>query len=206
MPFNILAHIKMEIKAIQKIVDIPRLYGPLATVTATVIYHLGSLYFGYSIAVFSLAPFLALASVLGLRSGLICAAWLSAYAWYAIPSDPARIIQIWIGLFLIAIIVGSETRALRQALAEAQAGVEARRMVDNLNGNIIRVEEARLSLLSILEANRLDEPTRNRLRSVLHTLNNLALATQGWKELRDLKADIERARTQPLEGGSDAVE
>lgn len=191
---EILTYFKMQIKHFQQIIYLPRLYGPAATVVATALYHAGSLYFGYSAAVLPLAVFLALASLLGLWSGLICAAWLSLYAWYAIPGDPSRLVQIWFGLFLIAMIVGSETRALRQALAEARAGAEARRMVDSLNGNIVRIEEARAVLLTILEADLLQETTRGRLRSVLHTLNNLQQATKGWQELRDLRAKMDAGK------------
>lgn len=136
----------------------------------------------------------------GVRSGLISAALLAIYnAAFLGPMTIERGV-VFASYFAAAGLVGWKTRQWREALAEAQAGVEARRMVDNLNGNITRVEEARTVILGILENDRLDEPTRNRLRSVLHTLNNLALATRGWAELRELRADIERARTKPMEG------
>ena len=181
----------MNVKILANLSDLPRFWGPVATVTCTIIYHLGSIAFGYSPAVMPLVIFLVLGSLSGLRPGLICAVWISGYAVYAI-DDLSRVVQIAIGAVSVAFITGWQTRALRQALTEALAGAEARKMVDTLNGNIIRITEARELILDILNHNNLDENTRSRLRSALHTMNNLQFATKGWAELRAIKAELGR--------------
>jgi len=213
MPSQILTQVKMKFNFIRKLVAVPRFYGPLLTLIAGALYHAGHLFFGYTVAVFPLAVFLAIASLFGLRSGLVCAAVLSAYAFYAIPDDPSRVVQIWFGSFLMATIIGSETRALRSALAEAkwarveaqeqaaraeaaleraERNEEAARTLGALNGNIFRVRHSRNLILKMLEHHPLDELTREEMRQVLHVLNNLEQATAGWQELAAVKERLDR--------------
>ena len=82
-----------------------------------------------------LVVFLALGSLSGLWAGLICAAWITGYAVYAI-DDTSRVIQIAFGAVSVALIIGWQTRALRQALVEAQANRVKADIVDNFNGNV----------------------------------------------------------------------
>lgn len=138
----ILANVKEKINALKELVALPRYLGPVATVAFTIVYHLGSLAFGYSPAVMPLAIFLAIGSITGLRSGLICAAWISGYAYYAI-DDTSRVIQIIIGVFAIAAIVGLQTRALRKSIGEtkteqtrADLNQHKADIVDSFNGNV----------------------------------------------------------------------
>lgn len=217
MSVTILTQVKMKINLIRQLVTFPRFWGPLLTVGFTIVYDLAATWFGFSVAVFPLAGFLALGSLFGLWSGLICAAWITGYAWYAIPGDPARVIQIALGAAVMAVIIGTETRALRQALVEAHAArIEAEesaaaeraaleraerneaaaQALEALNGNILRVKNARDLILRMLKQHHLDEPTRDEMRQVLHTLNNLELATAGWQALGKLKSDIDAARSQ----------
>lgn len=208
MPGTILTQVKMKINLIFRLITFPRFWGPLLTVIFTAVYHSVATWFGFSVAVFPLAGFLALGSLFGVWSGLICAAWITAYAWYAIPGDPARVIQIALGSLVMATIIGSETRALRQALDEAEeseakmkAALEraekneaAAQALEALNGNILRIKNARVTLLKILEEHPLDEKTRDEIRVTLHVLNNLEFATAGWKALDKFIDDIDRKR------------
>ena len=137
-----LTYLKGKINNLKELVTLPRYWGPVATVAFTVLYHLGSMAFGYSPAVAPLTIFLAIGSITGLRSGLICAAWVSGYAYYAI-DDTSRVIQIVIGVFGIAAIVGLQTRALRKAVIEAKAehtradlNQQKADIVDSVNGNV----------------------------------------------------------------------
>ena len=97
-----------------KFLTIPHFYGPLFTIITTIIYHYLSGIFGYSISGSLLFIVLALGTFAGgQRAGLICAVWTGAYSLFAFPGDPTRVIQITIGGIIIALIIGWQTRKLR---------------------------------------------------------------------------------------------
>ena len=202
MPKTILTNIKEKLKTLSQLVSLPRWIGPLITFIAIAVnqalIELGI----FPVQAAWLYLPVAFAAIGGLRGGIASAGLVALYSIWLDPGSVQRTVVVPLSVVALAGLVGWQTRALRQALGEARAGAEARRMVDSLNGNILRIEESREVILDILKNDRLEEKTRNRLRSVLQTMNNLSLATKGWAELRELRADIERARTKPLEGDS----
>lgn len=134
----------------------------------------------------------------GIRAGILSAVMLSAYNVFYLPPMNLERWLVLASYFAAAVMIGWKTRQWRAALAEALSehtradkNEDARNIVDTLNGNIVRVVEARELILDILKNNNLDDKTRSRLRSALHTMNNLQQATAGWQELRDLRASID---------------
>lgn len=203
MPFNSLTKVKEKFKLLTQLISLPKWVGPLMTLIAIALNQQAIQLGLFPPQVAWLYVPVAFSAVGGLRAGLVSAALVALYSIWLDPASIQRSAIVPPSVFALAALVGWQTRALRRALAEARAGEQARRMVDSLNGNIVRIEESRELILDILKNDRLEEKTRSRLRSVMHTMNNLSLATQGWKELRDLRADIDRAQTKPLGGASD---
>lgn len=186
-----------------KLLDVPKFVGPLATIAFTIVYHLIATYFGFTIAVGWLWVFAVVGAFIGgRRAGLVAAAWAGLYAYYVMPAGDWGLTaqRVVIG-FILPIIVGWQTWHLRRALFEsqlaraaAQASLEraekneaAAQALGALNGNILRIRHSRNLLLKILEQQRLDEMAREELRAVLHVLNNLEQATAGWQELAKMK-------------------
>lgn len=188
-----------------KLLTIPRFWGPLGTIVFVVVYHAGSVYFGYTISLaWVWLPVIAAAFVGGFRAGLISAIFMCLYAFYAIPQLD-RVVQVVITVPLVAGLVGWQTRLLRRALADAREWAErataaleraeineaAAQALGALNGNILRIRHSRNLLLKTLEQQRLDEMAREEIRQVLHVLNNLEQATAGWQELAKIKGWID---------------
>ena len=193
---SILTKVKEKFKNLSNILGLPRWIGPLITVIAIAVNQaLIELGVFSPQAAWLYLP-VAFTAANSMRAGLISAALVALYSIWLDPYEIQRTVVVPLSVFALAGLVGLETRALRTALVEARAGVEARRMVDSLNGNITRITEASEQLLDILKKDTLTEKTRGRLRSVLHTLNNLQQATKGWKELAELKKDIGQERSE----------
>lgn len=134
----------------------------------------------------------------GLRSGLVSAAMLAVYNVAALGPITAERTVVICSYFLAAALVGWKTRQWRHSVADALAGWEraasneqAARAMEALNGNVYRIRTARERLMTVLTEHRLDEPTRNDMREVLHVLNNLELATAGWQQLAKVKEELE---------------
>lgn len=158
-----------------RLFDIPRAWGPLVTVIFTVIYHLLAMFFGFSIAVMPLTVFLAAGTFIGgLRAGLICALWISLYAYLFIP-DSTRVIQIAIGCLGLAIIIGWLRRRERQ-LENISRAILA-------NGNIQKINEARQIALELKLS--LNGPAKKMVEKIDDKLGNTLAVLEGYKFLRD---------------------
>lgn len=188
------------VKKMSKLMTIPRFWGPFATIVFTVLYHLGAVYFGFTIAVGWLWIFAAVGAFIGGRwAGLISAAWAGMYAYYVMPAgDWVFTAQRVVIGFLLAGLVSWQSQSLRRTLAEARAALEradyneaAAQALNALNGNIHRIKTIRLQLLEVLKNRPLDEDTRGEIRTALHVLNNLELATAGWRALDKLKHGLD---------------
>jgi hypothetical protein len=212
----ILTYTKGFFNKMARLLTIPRFWGPLATVGFTLAYHAGSLYFGYSITLVWVTVFVVIGTLVsGLRGGLVAAVWGVGYAFYAIPmvDELNRAVQVAIGIVLMALVVGWQTRNLRKSLAElrtawerAELNEQAAKAMNALNGNIYRIRNARNLLLKTLEHQPLDETAREEIRQVLHVLNNLELATAGWQALEKLKESIEDSRLKAESAGKQAMD
>lgn len=89
-------------------------------------------------------------------------------------------------------------KKLEVALEEARAGAEAVKTLNTLNGNIMRIKEAKAKIEEVMTLDFLTEGTRAKLGSVVHTLNNLLFATEGWVQLEQLR-ERQARKTKPLE-------
>lgn len=217
MPVTILTHVKGIINMMGRLLTIPRFWGPLLTIVFTGVYHAGVMQGWYEPTLIGVCVFVvAGALVSGLRGGLLAALWGSVYAIYVmLPST--RLIQVIGGLFIIGAGAGYVTRNLRAALAEArQARFEAEKSaevakaaleraerneaaaqaLEALNGNILRIRQARETILNTLKNHPLDEDTRTEMRQALHILNNLELATAGWQAYDKLKRKHQQGMTE----------
>lgn len=182
------------LKKMSKILNVPRFYGPLVTVVFTVLYHLGHLYFGYSVTLVWIAVFVVVGSFLsGLRGGLVAALFAVGYAFYAIPMIDRvdRAVQVAAGMVIMAFAVGYLRRRERQQSQRATENEAAAQALGALNGNILRIRHSRNLLLKVLQQHRLDDITQEEIRSVLHVLNNLEMATAGWQELARVKEKLD---------------
>jgi hypothetical protein len=177
---TIILYLKDKINTVKQLVHIPRYWGPVSTVAFTVIYHLGSVAFGYSITGAWLWLFMIIGSVGGLRAGLICAGFISAYSFYAFPDDLSRVIQVAAASFLAVLIVGMETRALRRSVADettqrkrADDNQSKADIVDSVNGNL----KLALGAIDILDSLRFGWDSiedKNRLAMVEQARGKLA--------------------------------
>lgn len=192
-----------QVKELTKILDIPRFWGPLITVTFTVAYHLLISTFGWTPAVGWVWLFVVAGSLVGgLRAGLVAASAAAFYSWLIIsPGDGTQFVQRVIIGFLMALTVGwlrrrerREADALRVALADARAawdkaqeGEEAIRTLDGLNGNIERVKQARNKVRELAGTADLPKLVIDELLTILHTLNNVLNAVEGWQQYAQLR-------------------
>lgn len=182
---SILTYIRKKLKTLYRIFYVPRWIGPIATILFTIVYHLGSIYFGYSIAVMWIICFLVLGSFVGgLRAGLICAVWISLYSFYAI-SDLSRVIQIIIGSIGIAFIVGWQTRRLREFYQTAD---------EVLNGNAVKLQEG---LQFLREAKTELRKLIQLIELVEDRFGNVLSGVVGYKALREMIQEVDAWHKQP---------
>lgn len=148
------------------VINWPKFVGPLATVLFTIVYHFGSLAFGYPVNTVWIATFVILGTFTsGLRGGLAAALWGSAYVIYAI-DDFGRVSQIVPFLFLYAGIVGWQTRRLRQSV-------------------IAEIEARQVSELSRMKAEIFDGLTNGNVRIFMSALEVLDSLRLGWDQIPD---------------------
>ena len=188
---------------------IPRAAGFAGTCVFLVIYHLGHLFLGYSIAIVWAQLFLIIGGLLaGRRPALLLSAIISAYAWYAIPGDISRVMQIIVASVLIAFITGYyghyQRYVRQQALIAQLAASDARRlaeeneraaeMLEELNGNIAKIKDIRIDLRAIVDAYELPPEVQKNMGEILHLLGNLELAAGGWRALHKIREDVQKAK------------
>lgn len=125
----------------------------------------------------------------GLRSAFISAGLLAAYNLTFLGELTPERLTVAGSYFVMAWLIGSQSRRLRQ---ETVQRIQNEAAASTLDGNIIKVRECRAMLQSILKAHRLDAEAYNDIEAVLHSLNNLAQATEGWRELGRLKGRLDR--------------
>lgn len=162
-----------------RILDIPRFWGPLLTIVFTGIYHSVIVYFGLSLTIAPLVIFLVAGTFVGgLRAGLVCAIWITLYSYFSI-DDLARIYQIMISAFAIAIVMGYLRRRERQ-LSDVSRAILA-------NGNVHKIKEARQLAI---ELKQITEGEVNEIAERINDkLGNTLAIFEGYGFLRD---EIER--------------
>lgn len=168
----IVLHLKEKLKNLNALLTISRLWGPLATIAFTVAYHAAAIYFGLPISLVFVTCFVVLGTFMsGLRGGAVAALWAIAYALYTLPFD--RAVQILIGLPIIVLIVGWQTRLLREFYKNAD---------ELLNGNATRLNQAlselRTAREKLVEARKLIDLSEDKFGNVLARV-------VGYKGLKD---------------------
>lgn len=160
---------------------------PLITLAAIGIIHLtpGNTTLALPFSVFAIVSYFG-----GLRSNLVSALLISAYALYISP-DLWRVAQIGLGAFGLAIGSGWVLRRLR---LETLRRIQNDGAATTLDGNIGKIQDCRAMIREILKKHQLDAEAYNDIEAVLHELNNLEFATAGWRALGELKTQIEQGR------------
>lgn len=196
------------------LMKVPRSVGFASAILLGILYHVGSLVFGYSITIQWLQIMLIIGGfVAGFRYSLGLAVFISAYTWYTI-DDFSRTIQVVIGTFAIAILTGLYSRyqhyqmrqneaawreSERQRLSaekSSHATDEIIEAVEKLNGNIEKIKQARIDLQAVLKNYSLPDGARAQLTGVVHLLGNLELATTGWRALHKIIEDVKDAKLE----------
>jgi hypothetical protein len=193
------------------LLSLPKWIGFAGAILFGLAYHAGSLYFGYAITISWLWLFLIIGGlVAGLRLALAMASLIFAYAFFAIPGEPSRVIQVGIASALVAILAGGYSRYSRHLLEESRmAWVETEKQRDivreieqaaqllrDVNGNIARIKKARVDLQAVLFNFRFPDNARTQLYGIVHDLGNLELATAGWRGLHRVIEDVKRNKLE----------
>lgn len=214
---TIILYLKEKFNTLTQLTTAPRWLGPLLTFIAIAI-NQTLIEFGlFSVQVAWLYVPVALVAMTGLTAGLISAGLVSLYSIWLDPTDTQRTLVVPLSLAALAIAGGLRTRALRAALAqaeaerswavgltkkleaaleEAKAGSMAVRTLHALNGNIERIKKAKTKLEEVVVLDFVTEGTREKIMAVIHILNNLIFATEGWVQLEEIKARQAQARGQ----------
>lgn len=175
-----ITYLKEKLKNLEHLLHLPRLAGLAATVAFTFIYHLGSIYFGYTASIMALVCIMLISAFVGgLRVALACAAWIGVYAWFIIPNDPTRLAQLWLGLFAIAGIVGWQTRRLRAYYAAAD---------QMFNGNAAKLKDGLAFLRRAKDELREVEDLITRGED---KLGNVLAGVVGYQQLRQTISEVE---------------
>lgn len=140
-------------------------WGPLLTISFSLLYHYGSIHLGYIFIPAWLLLFVVMgAFVGGLPSGFLSAAWAFGYSLYA-TDDIIWAVQVGIVALLIVALVGWQSDEIKRQILQvktqtdhAERNQAAADLVDSANGNI------------------------NRLRTVLKIIDDLLV---GWNVLSD---------------------
>lgn len=182
---TILTLIKKTFNAMTRFLAVPKVWGLLTTVIFTLIYHYGSVIFNYTPAVGWVWLFLVLGVfIAGLRVGLLCALWVSAYSYY-VAVDNSLLVQRVIISFAMAGLVGWQTRQLRMIYQASDS---------LLNGNAVKLNEAlqflREAKDELFKAKQKIELGEDRLGNVLATV-------VGYKALRGMIQEIEAWHADP---------
>lgn len=185
-----------------RLLTIPRFWGPLFTIVFTTLYHLGSIQFGYTVAVGWLWMIMIYGSfIAGVRASLICAAWVAGYSIYVDGSDPTLLAQRIAISFMMALTVGYLHRWLRiewgiahEAAARAEENEAKAHALDELNGNLEQLRSMHKRAMDlVLGWSTLNDSARyEAVRSITHDLAQLTSITQGWHYLyKEREAVIE---------------
>lgn len=129
----------------------------------------------------------------GLTAGIINSVLVLVFSMYLFGDDLSRLVQnMPINLIMLLIVGWLRSHQIGQTKLAKVNQIKAD-IVDGLNGNISKVRQARESLLDILKNESMTEHLADRLRAdVLHTLNNLELATVGWVALKKIRDDVKK--------------
>ena len=153
------------IKLFDFLFAIPRWAGFTGAILFAILYHAGSLYFGFSIAVIWLFIFLIIGGMVsGMRLSLALAILICAYTVFALPGEPGRVIQGAIASILTAVLVGGYSHYSRHLLEQARLswieaelqrdivrGIEeAAQLLEDANGNIAKVKKIRIDVQAVL--------------------------------------------------------
>jgi hypothetical protein len=178
---NIISHniVKEKLKNLTGILDIPRFWGPLATILFTIAYHYGALIFGYTIAVGWLWLFIIVGGFVGGRwAAPICAAWGGIYSYYVSPADDWTLMvqRIFIG-FLMAFFIGW----LRERDEHKQNVIRA----VLANGTMTKIREA-MQLAAELKEKAYHQPDiYPTALEIEDRLGNTLAVTEGYRFLRE---------------------
>ena len=199
------------IKFFDFLFTIPKWIGFVGAILFALIYHAGSLYFGYSITVSWLWLLLIIGGLVArLRLSLSLAALIVAYSFFAIPGEPSRVVQVGIASVLVAVLVGGYSRYSHYLLEQARAawieaelqrdivrGIEqAAQTLEDANGNIAKVKRARTDLQAVLHNFSFPDNVRTQLNGIVQDLGNLELATAGWRGLHKIIEDVKSAKLE----------
>ena len=180
-----------QVKDLTKILDVPRFWGPLATVAFLAIYHIGATHFGYELVPGWLwLALIAGCFIGGLRAGLLAAVLAGAYALYILPTGSLTFQRVIIG-FLIALLVGYLRRRERRLEDVARALLA--------NGNIDKTREAleiarRGKLLGGGLAGRYFEQIEDRLGNTLAVIGGYWFIREEIERVNDWYASPANAR------------
>ena len=199
------------IKFFDFLFTIPKWIGFVGAILFALIYHAGSLYFGYSITVSWLWLLLIIGGLVArLRLSLSLAALIVAYSFFAIPGEPSRVVQVGIASVLVAVLVGGYSRYSHYLLEQARAawieaelqrdivsGIEqAAQALEDANGNIAKVKRARTDLQAVMYNFPFPDNVRTQLDAIVQDLGNLELATAGWRGLHKIIEDVKSAKLE----------
>lgn len=199
------------IKFFDFLFTIPKWIGFVGAILFALIYHAGSLYFGYSITVSWLWLLLIIGGLVArLRLSLSLAALIVAYSFFAIPGEPSRVVQVGIASVLVAVLVGGYSRYSHYLLEQARAawieaelqrdivrGIEqAAQTLEDANGNIAKVKRARTDLQAVMYNFPFPDNVRTQLDAIVQDLGNLELATAGWRGLHKIIEDVKSAKLE----------
>lgn len=176
LPYN---NVKEKLHNVTRLLDVPKFWGPLATIVFTVAYHFGSMVFGYAIAVGWLWLFMITgAFVGGLRAALICAAWVGMYAYYVAPADDlTRMAQQVIISFLMAFLVGWLRRRERHERDVIRATLA--------NGTVTKIREAFQLAAELKEKAKAEPKIYPTILQIEDRLGNTLAVTEGYRFLRE---------------------
>ena len=176
---------------------IPQWIGFTGAILFGVIYYMGSLVFGYSIAVGWLWLFLVIGGLVsGLRSSIILSVLISIYTFLTLV-DPSRMIQGVCITLLSGLLVGYYHRYQvyqnDQRLAVwqlARQNEDAAKVLIDLNGNLDKVHQSRMDILNVIEVIDLPDSAKKQLGQTVHTLGNLEQSVSGWMALYKIRDSV----------------
>jgi len=199
------------VKFFDFLLSIPKWIGFAGAILFALIYHAGSLYFGYSITVSWLWVFLIISGlVAGLRLSLALAILICIYAFFAIPGEPSRVVQIGIASVIVALLAGGYSRYARHLLEQSEAAwmeaeiqrnilteiEQAAQLLRDVNGNIAKIKKARIDLQATMYNFSFPDNARTQLNGIVHDLSNLELASDGWRALHKIVEDVKSAKLE----------
>lgn len=176
----------------EKFKVLPRFYGPALTLIFILFYHGLADRLGWPVNMIWITVFVVYGTfVSGLRGGLLSAGFGVVYALYTLAPD--RALQVAVGLPLIASVIGWQTRAFREALAEANRNRRAANIVDSVNGNIRLNLEAIRILDEVLVGWEITPAgiTKDRIEDARGKLADLATMVKGYHAIARERGFVE---------------